>query len=134
MSEGNYNIVTVGGVSDRELCDRIIRESGVSANNLAGEYSIPETVEVLKNCDLIISNDSAPAHMGVAAGIKVYTIYCSTVPAFGFYPYGEKDKSIGLDDLRCKPCGIHGYKKCPESHFNCGNNLTPQTVVSKIFS
>lgn len=128
------NVVLVGGKSDKELCARIIAKAGVSAYNFAGEFTIPETTELLRHCEMLICNDSAPTHMGVAAGIRVNTIYCSTVPSFGFFPYGEYDNSIGLDELRCKPCGIHGYKKCPESHFDCGLKLTPESVISKIFS
>ena len=50
----------------------------------------------------------------------VLTIYCSTVPEFGFYPYNKKSSYISFNDLNCKPCGIHGYEKCPIKSFDCG--------------
>ena len=24
------------------------------------------------------------------------------------------------EQLKCRPCGLHGKKECPEKHFNCG--------------
>jgi len=129
-----YTVFLIGGKTDWDLCERIRGNSKKNIINISGEFSIPGTVELLRHVEFIISNDSAPSHMGTAAGTKVYTIYCSTVPSFGFYPYMEGSGSIGLDDVRCKPCGIHGYKKCPEGHFDCGRKLTPLLTLSKIFS
>lgn len=134
LSDKGYNVVLIGGDSDRELCERIITESKTNAVNIAGKFSIPGTVGFLQNCELLISNDSAPVHMGMAAGVKVCALYCSTVPSFGFYPYLHGSHSIGINDLRCKPCGIHGYKECPEKHFDCGRKFHPDMVLGKIFS
>jgi heptosyltransferase-2 len=25
--------------------------------------------------------------------------------------------------LYCRPCGLHGYKKCPEGHFKCAYDI-----------
>ena len=61
--------------------------------------------------------------------IPVLTIYCSTVPQFGFYPYNSKSKYISFSDLECKPCGIHGYSKCPLNTFDCAKLLKPETVL-----
>ena len=68
----------------------------------------------------------------MAADAKVLTIYCSTVPEFGFYPYNKKSAWIGVEKLECKPCGIHGFKKCPEGHFKCAELLTPKEVIQKM--
>jgi len=100
--------------------------------NLAGKYSIIETIYLLTKCSMLITNDSAPTHFGMAADIPVLTIYCSTVPEFGFSPYNGKSGSVGLNDLACKPCGIHGYEECPLSHFNCGQKLLPENVIEKL--
>ena len=91
-----------------------------------------ESIELLKRVEILISNDSAPTHLGVCADIPVLTIYCSTVPEFGFYPYNKKSSYISYDDLECKPCGIHGLKECPIKTFNCGNLIEPLQVFMKI--
>ncbi|MDP2366016.1 MAG: lipopolysaccharide heptosyltransferase II, partial [Ignavibacteria bacterium] len=68
---------------------------------------------------------------GMCAAIKVLTIYCSTVPGFGFYPYSKKSSSVSFDDLKCKPCGIHGYQNCPVKTFDCGTKLLPDFIINK---
>ena len=70
--------------------------------------------------------------MAMAADIPVITVYCSTVPGFGFYPYNTMSSFVSYDDLLCKPCGIHGHAKCPVKTFDCGNKLLPQQIIGKI--
>ncbi len=126
------NVILIGGQSDKELCDRIAAGFESRVISSAGEFSLTGTIEILKRVDLLLCNDSAPTHLGMCADIPVLTLYCSTVPSFGFAPYNEKSEFLSYDKLDCKPCGIHGYKKCPIGTFECGFNLTPQTVISKI--
>jgi heptosyltransferase-2 len=129
----NYFVILVGGNEDSELCKKLAES--VSNKNIissAGKFSIVESVELLKRCCLLISNDSAPAHMGVCAGIPVLTLYCSTVAGFGFYPYNPGSAWVSFDDLFCKPCGIHGYDECPIKTFDCGFKLKPEHVVNKV--
>ncbi len=94
-------------------------------------FSIVESIELLKSAKLLISNDSAPTHMAMSAEIKTLTIYCSTIPEFGFYPYNKKSDSISFDDLKCKPCGIHGHNLCPIKTFDCAMNLLPEQIILK---
>lgn len=128
----DYFVFLIGSKSEFELCSRVKKELPKNIENAAGLFSVIESVELLKRCSLLITNDSAPTHLGMCADIPVLTIYCSTVPQFGFYPYNKKSEYVSLEGLFCKPCGIHGYKKCPLQHFKCGNSLQPQIVVEKI--
>jgi len=123
-----YKIVLIGGNEDKILCEALKKENVFLA---AGEFSFIETIELLKSASLLICNDSAPTHLGMSAGIPVLTIYCSTVPQFGFYPYNTKSDYISYDDLFCKPCGIHGYSTCPTGTFNCAKLLGPNLVIEK---
>ena len=128
-----YNIVLVGGKNDVDLCNEIKSNFIENVFSSAGMFSLVESIELLKRAALLVTNDSAPTHMGISADIPVLTIYCSTVPGFGFYPYNTKSFYLSFDDLNCKPCGIHGYNKCPLSHFNCGYKLMPKLVIEKIW-
>lgn len=127
----DYHIFLLGSKSDKDLCESI-RNNQNNIVNFAGEFSFIETVEFLTKCDLLISNDSAPTHMGMCADIPVLTIYCSTVPEFGFYPYNKLSDYISLNSLHCKPCGIHGHKECPLGHFKCANDLSEELILAKV--
>ncbi|MCX7876017.1 MAG: lipopolysaccharide heptosyltransferase II [Melioribacteraceae bacterium] len=131
LIDKNYFIVLLGGKEDEQLCEEIksiVKEEIIS---LAGKINLIESVYFLKKCNALICNDSAPTHMAMIANIPVLTIYCSTIPEFGFYPYNEKSTYISFNDLDCKPCGIHGHKTCPVKTFNCAYKLIPEKVIKK---
>ncbi len=124
-------VVLIGGDSDKLLCENLTAQFSENVFNSAGNFTIVESIELLRHAKLLISNDSAPTHMGVCADINVLTIYCSTIPGFGFYPYNKNSTYVSFDDLKCKPCGIHGYDVCPIKTFDCGKKLLPTEVISK---
>jgi heptosyltransferase-2 len=126
-----YQVVLIGGIEDTELCSIIQKQHSNNVHNTAGKFSFIETIELLKNCSLLICNDSAPTHLGMCADIRVLTIYCSTIPGFGFYPYNNKSNYISFDELNCKPCGIHGFHSCPIGTFDCAKLLDPQRIIEK---
>jgi len=128
----DYKIILLGGESDKVLCENIARNFEKNVISAGGKFSLVETIEILKNVKLLLTNDSAPTHLGVCADIPVLTIYCSTIPAFGFFPYNKKSFYISYDDLKCKPCGLHGYEKCPISTFDCGYKLKPNIIINKM--
>jgi heptosyltransferase-2 len=126
-----YKIVLVGGDKDKFLCDDLRNGNEEVVYNAAGDFSFIETVEILKGTSLLICNDSAPTHLGMCADIPVLTIYCSTTSKFGFYPYNNKSAYISIDNLLCKPCGVHGYDHCPTGTFDCAKLLLPNLVIEK---
>ena len=131
LVEKNYIIFIIGGETDSESAERITELNKEKVFDLTGKLNFIESLYLLKQARLLISNDSAPTHLGVSADIPVLTIYCSTIPGFGFSPYNKKSKFISIGDLYCKPCGIHGYISCPEKHFRCGLDLSPNKVFDK---
>lgn len=132
LIDQKYFVLLIGGKNDQALCESLVFEFENYANSIAGKVSLLESVLVLEKAEMLISNDSAPTHLGMCADIPVLTIYCSTVPDFGFYPYNLKSSYISYNDLTCKPCGIHGYNKCPIKTFDCAYKLKPDIVISKI--
>jgi heptosyltransferase II len=132
LIEQNFFIVLVGGKDDESLCKEFEDKYPLSSRSLAGKLNVAESIYLLRECKLLITNDSAPTHLGMAANIPTLTIFCSTVPSFGFYPYNKKSEYLSFDYLDCKPCGIHGHRLCPIKTFDCGNKLLPSKVFTKI--
>ncbi len=128
----NEKIVLIGGENDKNICDDIAFNLEKNVYVSAGEFTPVETIGLLKYSKLLITNDSAPTHLGMCADIPVITLYCSTVPGFGFYPYNNGSSYLSYDKLECKPCGIHGFNQCPVGTFDCGYKLKPETVIQKI--
>jgi heptosyltransferase-2 len=127
-----YFILLIGGEKDKALCKSLESEFRENVKSVAGKFSIIKSVSLLANAEMLISNDSAPTHLGMCADIPVLTIYCSTVPDFGFFPYNAASNYISYNDLTCKPCGIHGHDKCPVGTFECAYKLKPEIIISKL--
>lgn len=123
--------IIVGGDKDDTIGDAIVRESGECVINATGQFSLLASAEMIRRCRVILTNDSAPLHMAVAVGISVVALFGPTVPAFGFGPYGEKH-TILQKELDCRPCSIHGGRKCPEGHFWCMKNISSEEVIRAI--
>jgi len=132
LVDNAFEVILLGGKDDSGLCSEIESNFINSVHSAAGEFSIIESIELLRSCDILVSNDSAPTHMGMCADIPILTIYCSTTPNFGFYPYNGKSRWISKDDLDCKPCGIHGHRECPVGTFDCAYQLTPGEILNSI--
>lgn len=120
--------VLIGSQEDENLAPEIQKYAGSNTINAMGQFSIRKSAEIIRRASLLISNDSAPTHMGVAVKTPVLTLFGSTVPKFGFYPYGEKNRVAEVAGLECRPCTDHGKFKCPLKHFNCLRDLKPSQV------
>jgi heptosyltransferase-2 len=131
VSIKGFHVVLIGSQEDHDLCNRIIGESK-NIINTAGIFNLRETFYLLKQCSGILTNDSAPLHLGLAANIHVFSLFGPTVPAFGFAPFGPKAKIFENLDLACRPCAIHGSKKCPIKTFDCMREVSPSQVVQEV--
>ena len=129
--EPKYHIYLIGGPDDRGACESIISKCNRSkVSNLCGDLSFLQTSALIANATMNFVNDSAPMHMASAMNAPTTAIYCSTVPEFGFGPLSENSKIIeSTEDLGCRPCGLHGFKKCPENHFKCAKTIDVDSMI-----
>jgi len=133
IAEMDAAVFLIGGREDRELCNRIESSTGEDCINTAGELSLRQSAALLDRCEVLITNDSAPAHLAAATRCQVVTIFGPTVPGFGFSPFGEGHAVIEKD-LPCRPCGRHGPQICPLGTHECMVNIETGEVVAKVKS
>jgi heptosyltransferase-2 len=117
-------IYLLGGAEDKQLCGKI-RDASSNKNVqvLAGELSLLQSCALMKDAQMNYVNDSAPMHLASSVNAPVTVFYCSTIPELGFGPLSDESTILQVKDLKCRPCGIHGYKECPKGHFQCGRNM-----------
>jgi heptosyltransferase-2 len=126
-------VILVGGQEDAPLCEAI-KAQAESPQVLiaAGRMSLLQSAELIRRCELLVTNDSAPMHLAVAMRTPVVAIFGSTVPEFGFAPYGERDVVIQTNGLSCRPCSIHGSQRCPIKTFVCMENISTAAVLERV--
>ncbi len=127
----DLKIYLLGSKSDKNLCNLIVEKcNSHNVISLAGITSFLETAALMSYAILNYTNDSAPMHIASSQNANVCAIYCSTVPEFGFGPLSDFRRIVQVDNLSCKPCGLHGYKSCPEGHFKCGYDLEKNILLN----
>ncbi len=95
--------------------------------NLCGQTSLPEMVEWVRLCDLMITNDTGPMHVAAALGKPLVALFGPTEPR-RTGPYGHLDDVLRID-LPCSPClkSHCTYVKPNE----CLNAISPAMVFER---
>ncbi|MDQ6904038.1 MAG: glycosyltransferase family 9 protein, partial [Bacteroidota bacterium] len=129
-----YNIYLLGGKDDMDLCEEIkTRATNNKVEVLAGQLNFLSSAALMKGATMNYTNDSAPLHFASAVDAPVTAIFCSTVPAFGFYPLASKSFVVETKEiLTCRPCSLHGLKACPLGHFKCAYTIETEQLLSTL--
>ncbi|WP_375437141.1 glycosyltransferase family 9 protein [uncultured Hymenobacter sp.] len=128
----HYRVYLLGGPPDVAACEELLRASNRSNMvNLAGKLSLLASAALMRGAVLNYVNDSAPMHLCSAVGAPTCAVYCSTVPYFGFGPLSPFARVVEIQgNLRCRPCGLHGYRKCPLNHFHCAHGIETAQLLA----
>ncbi len=130
-----YTLYLLGAPSDSPICERILQNAQPIAQahiiNLAGKLSLLASACLMQDATMNYVNDSAPMHLASAMNAPTCAIFCATVPAFGYTPLADKAHIIEVGEvLSCRPCGLHGQKKCPEKHFRCAQDIEIKKLLA----
>ncbi|MEI8074542.1 MAG: glycosyltransferase family 9 protein, partial [Bacteroidota bacterium] len=130
----NYSVYLLGAPSDIALCNEIaVALPDTNCSILAGKLTFLESAALMEQAVMNYVNDSAPMHFASAVNAPVTAIYCSTIPAFGYGPLSINSTIVEIEEpLACRPCGIHGKKACPETHFNCAMKITNEQLLASL--
>jgi heptosyltransferase-2 len=114
-----------GGAGDG--VERIIRQmKRRGAINLAGETGLAELIGALDACDLLVSNDTGPAHIAAALGRPTLTIFGPT-DEFETAPRGARAEAIRAEGVECARCML---RDCPIDH-RCMTRVAPSEVFER---
>jgi heptosyltransferase II len=128
-----FTVGLIGGEDDFHLCNLILKSVDMGGVfNTAGKLTLLQSAEMIKRCNVLVSNDSAPIHLAAAVNTPVVAIFGATVPAFGFAPYSDRSVVVETDGLKCRPCSIHGGNECPIKTFDCMKRITADMVFEKV--
>jgi heptosyltransferase-2 len=128
----NISIYLLGASGDVALCEKIKRSTKhPSVLDLSGKLSFLDSASLMRDALMNYVNDSAPMHFASAVNAPVTAVYCSTIPGFGFGPLSDISHVVESPQiLSCRPCGLHGKKNCPLTHFNCAKHITTKQLLS----
>lgn len=132
-TELHVQTVIVGaGQKDADLGEKLCQLSEGHAANLSGKTSLADLMALMKHFKLFITNDSGPMHIATAFGVPTLALFGPTTKELGFFPYGTGHRVLEVKGLECRPCALHGGKKCPQGHFKCMRDISVDEVFRNV--
>ena len=124
MKKYKAQIILIGGPAEEEAGKKIVKTSKTSVVNLIGQTTYMQSAEVLRRCDLLVSNDCGPAHLAAAVGTPVVGIHSSRNYPGAWHPWGNIHTILRNDSVSCRFC----FKTDCETK-ECINGITVDQVV-----
>jgi lipopolysaccharide heptosyltransferase II len=118
----------LGAKDDAPLGETILEAAPAKVSNLCGHTSLPEMIEWVRRCDLMITNDTGPMHVAAALNKPLVALFGPTEPR-RTGPYGQLENVLRLD-LPCSPCLS---SRCTIAETDkCLRTLSPALVLDRV--
>ena len=98
-------------------------------HNLCGKLSISGSASIVSMSKVVYTNDTGFMHIAAALNKRVVSIFGSTHPQLGFYPYKTNFYVYQNNKLSCRPCTKIGLSKCPAGHFKCMEEIKFEDII-----
>jgi heptosyltransferase-2 len=118
-------VLLVGSSAEMEVSLEVRKQMRNQPLVLTGETDLAQLVAVLSQVDLLVTNDTGPAHIASALGRPTLVIFGPTNPLTTrpFSPFGE----IVREPPDCAPCML---RDCPIDH-RCMTAITPDQILER---
>jgi len=120
LSEINANVILFGSPDESDVSLKVAEKSKIKPIILTGKTTLAEATAILSVCDLLVSNDTGPAHISAALGTKTLVIFGPTNPKTT-QPWNSE---IVYKNVECSPCML---RDCPIDH-RCMTQISPEEV------
>jgi ADP-heptose:LPS heptosyltransferase len=98
--------------------------------DLSGRLTLSETVRLIANAELVVTNDSAPLHFALSTRVKLVGLFGPTL-AENYLPPGREGTAAAFVPLYCSPC-VHYWEPAPCHGDNqCMKRLSVSQVLNR---
>ncbi|MGG6268650.1 lipopolysaccharide heptosyltransferase II [Leptolyngbya sp. AN03gr2] len=121
--EHDCAVIFTGSTLELDIVAQIQSRMLAKAHSLVCQLSLSELTALIELAPVLITNNTAPAHLAAAVGTPVVDLYALTNPQHTPWQVSHR---LLFQDVPCKYC----YKSiCPEGHHHCLAKVAPETVV-----
>lgn len=118
-------VVLMGSKEEADVSLEVTRQMRNQPIVLTGETNLGQAVAVLSNIDLLITNDTGPAHIASSLGRPTLVIFGPTNP-LTTRPYSSSGEIL-RHPPDCAPCML---RDCPIDH-RCMTAISPEEVFER---
>ena len=131
LLERQVEVVLIGGPGDAWVKPLFKPCGSMDFTDLIGELSLPQTLALLDDADLLVTHDTGPLHMAGITSCGIVGIFGPTDPQ-GRLP--QRPGTIALwggEGFACRPCyDGHSFPPCPAN--DCMAQITPSFAMVNI--
>jgi heptosyltransferase-2 len=121
----NANVILIGSPDELTVSNEVVNLAQTKLISLTGKTDLAEVVAILSAANLLITNDTGPAHIAPALATPTVVIFGPTIP-FTTRPFSPLAEIIRKPP-ECAPCML---RDCPIDH-RCMTAITPAEVYRK---
>lgn len=104
IDEFKAKVVILGDESERKIAEVMVHAMRNKPIDLTGKTGLEILPGIIKNCNLVITNDGGPMHMAVALGVRSVSVF-GPVSEVVYGPHPESRNHLVLKwDMDCRPC------------------------------
>ncbi|MGH8164677.1 MAG: lipopolysaccharide heptosyltransferase II, partial [Rhodanobacteraceae bacterium] len=118
--------VLFGIKKDEEVGAQIATALGETCSNLIGKTTLEQLIDELRQCELLLTNDTGTMHLATLLDVPVVAIFGSTEPRLTG-PLGDKS-TVVRHQVECSPCFL---RECPLD-FRCMKAVGAEEVADAI--
>lgn len=118
-------VALIGAPSELDVSRQVAAFAKQTPLVLTGQTSVAELISIISVGDLLITNDTGPAHVGAAVGTPTLVVFGPTNP-LTTKPFGPDAKIIRSPPV-CAPCML---RDCPIDH-RCMTAIGPDEVFER---
>jgi heptosyltransferase II len=130
LAEKKESLLILGGKEETEYLEPLVQSipqaQKHSVISLVGRTTPLQLAAVLKQCRLLITNDTGPMHLAAAVGTPTVALFGSSSPAWTG-PFGKGHQVI-YKNVECSPCF---QKICPIG-YECLTGISVDAVIKAV--
>jgi lipopolysaccharide heptosyltransferase II len=124
IEETGCDAVFTGDAAEEPLVQAVQESMANRTHSLVGRLSLAELGALIAEADVLISNNTGPAHLAAALGTPVVDLYALTNPQHTPWRVASR---VLFHDVPCRNC----YKSvCPAGHHDCLRRVPPERVTA----
>jgi heptosyltransferase-2 len=120
--------ILFGTARDATVGEQIVAVLGDHCVNRIGQTTLDQLIDELRECRVLLTNDTGTMHLGALLGVPVVAIFGSTEPRLTG-PLGD-GHLILRHHVECSPCFL---RECPID-FRCMKAVSVQEVADAVLS
>jgi len=126
--EQGARIVFTGGLDEAGLVAAARECMKQPSHSLVGRLTLGQLGALIARADLLVGNNSGPAHLAAALGTPVVDVYALTNPQHT--PWQVPSRVLSRD-VDCRGCL---KSRCPQGHHRCIADIAPGEAVDAALS